>query len=258
MEKINPLFTAAVQQDQAFKRFLEEHVETDPGRLAQLETTCDAYDAYAGAVLEAADKIKEQFFQEQKVWSPWYRTAMHVVFELDLLRKYMLMPYKSLELSTDESKVTRLQNIAEQKELETKLILKKHFDLLKEHKPKDANELESHIDELEKYQQEMRKTLAKYEKNREISPMTNLVDTAQSKEKMEQILIQRAMFSPGSAGGFASIYDKDESEELEVTANPLFPRDLNESFKKVETEEKQSENSDHEDETPSRACQIKL
>ncbi|MBX9578021.1 MAG: SUMF1/EgtB/PvdO family nonheme iron enzyme [Chthoniobacterales bacterium] len=264
MGKINPLFTAAVKKHQAFKRFLKERGETDPGGLAQLETTCDAYDAYAGAVLEAADKIKEQFSEEQKVWSPWYRTAIHVVFEVDLLRDSMLTPYESLGLSINRSEVIRLRNVANQKALDSGVIFKNYLNLLNEHVPKDANELESDINELEKYQQEMREALAKYEKNREISPMINLVDASQLKEKMEQILIQRAIFSPGSAGGFASIYNQGKLESIDMIDNPLSPINLTNRFNQVQSSNKgrdedinsqQSENSDHEDEM-SPTCTI--
>lgn len=226
MRKINPLFEAAVEKQETFKLFLKEHGETDPAGLAQVEAICDAYDAYVGAVLEAANKIKEQFASEREVWIPWRRVAINVAVEAVLLRSYMIRPYEQPDVSIKESEVTRLRNDAKQKALDT--ILKNYPNLLDGNAP-------GAIDELEKYNEELQRALEKHKKYSGIPPMTNLVNASQLEEQIKQILKQRVVVSPGSAAGFRSIYDKDGLEDVNPMSNPLVRKNLAQKFKEVKT-----------------------
>lgn len=220
--------------------------------LVEAAATCDAYDAYAGAVLEAANKIKEQFSEEQEVWSPWYRAAMNAAFEAMLLRNCMIKSYEQFNVPIDQTKVTRLRNDAEQKAVNTFASIENYRDLLN-------GNAAGYADELEKYTEELQKMQEKYEKYPDVSPAINLVEASQLREKMEQILNERAPTSPGSAGRFDLIHQgklgilNDMSNPLSLATKNLVER-FNAAADPIieEIKEEQSEDSSDEGEMPTK------
>lgn len=136
IEAIDPLFDAAVQKHQDYKLFLQQSGETHPDGLQQLQEMCDAYDAYAAAVAEAADKIKTQFPAEHEVWIPWYSAAMNIASEAMMLRHAAIKPYYRINIFLFESEaalkqeVLRLRNESNQKTLQYIAIIKNYQEAL--------------------------------------------------------------------------------------------------------------------------------